>query len=125
MKERGITRFRLRVASEGEMTASLMERVRCEGLTSLVIFAGRLTNEGLRDLYLTSDCVVIPSRSEGFPLVFGEALQMGRPLIVTDVAGMGTMGTRHGVARAVPKEDPAALADAMAAFIAQPFTPDE
>jgi glycosyltransferase involved in cell wall biosynthesis len=125
LKSRSMTRFRLTVASEGEMTPLLKDRVQREGLASLIKFTGKLTSEGLRDLYLASDCVVIPSRSEGFPLVFGEALQMGRPLIVADVAGMGELGTRHGVAWAVPKEDPAALADALAAFIERPFAPDE
>ncbi len=125
LRSRGVTGFHLRVASEGELTPSLKDRVQREGLTSLITFTGKLSDEALRDLYLMSDCVVIPSRSEGFPLVFGEALQMGRPLIVTDVAGMGAMGRQHGVARAVRKENPAALADAMAEFIERPFAPNE
>jgi glycosyltransferase involved in cell wall biosynthesis len=125
LRDRGMTGFRLFVASEGELTPLLRQRVEREGLSKHVTFAGKLTDEELSDLYVSSDCVVIPSRAEGFPLVFGEALQMRRPLIVTDVAGMGEIGARYGVARHVPREDPSALADAMASFIARPFTPDE
>jgi len=124
LSERGVKRFRVRFASEGELTAALERRVEAEGLRPLVEFVGRLSDEGLRDFFASCDCVVIPSRAEGFPLVFGEALQMNRPLIVSDVAGMGTLGTQNGVARAVPKEDAVALADAMAEFLKRPFAPD-
>ena len=39
-------------------------------------------------------CIVIPSRNESIPLVFGEALQAGTPLIVSDV-GAGNVVRNH------------------------------
>ena len=62
---------------------------------------------------LSSDCVVIPSRSESIPLVFSEALRFDRELIVSDVGDMGTLGRQYGVAWVIPPEDPMALRAAM------------
>ena len=56
-------------------------------------------------LYESSDCVVIPSRSESIPLVFSEALNFDKELIVTDVGDMGMLGRQYGVAWVVPPED--------------------
>lgn len=125
LKRRGVSAFELLVASEGELTQKLKERVQNEALERIVSFAGKVDDTALRALYEAADCVVIPSRSEGFPLVFGEALQMSRPLIVSEVAGMGEVARKYSVATAVPSENPVALADAMQAFIARPFSPNE
>ncbi|HEY8156672.1 MAG TPA: glycosyltransferase [Myxococcota bacterium] len=59
------------------------------------------------------DCVVIPSRMESIPVIFSDALQLGRPLIVSDVGDMGTLLREHPVGLVVPSEDPSALCAAM------------
>jgi glycosyltransferase involved in cell wall biosynthesis len=57
--------------------------------------------------------VVIPSRSESIPLVFSEALNFGKELIVSDVGDMGMLGREYGVAEVVPPENPVALKEAL------------
>ena len=59
------------------------------------------------------DCVVIPSRMESIPVVFSDALQMGRPLIASDVGDMGTLLRAHPAGLVVPPEDATALCAAM------------
>jgi glycosyltransferase involved in cell wall biosynthesis len=60
-----------------------------------------------------ADCLVIPSRSESIPLVLGEALQAGLPILVTDVGDMGRLVRQHGLGDPVPAGDQRALAAAM------------
>jgi glycosyltransferase involved in cell wall biosynthesis len=63
--------------------------------------------------------VVIPSRSESIPMVFSEALQAGKPLVVTDVGDMGTLVRRYGLGKVVPPERPDLLAQAMREMAAE------
>ena len=84
-----------------------------KGLRRWVALRGKVDDSTLASLYATSDCVVIPSRSESIPLVFSEALMFNRDLIVTDVGDMGILGRDYGAATVVPPEDPMALKEAM------------
>ena len=59
------------------------------------------------------DAVVIPSRMESIPVVLSDALQVGKPTIVTDVGDMGGLVRRHEAGLTVPPEDPKALASAL------------
>ena len=83
------------------------------GMGERVEWTGNVSDEVLRLFYASSDCVVIPSRSESIPLVFSEALKFDRDLIVSDVGDMGTLGRQYGVAWIIPSEDPMALRTAM------------
>ena len=78
-----------------------------------VEWKGNVSDEALASLYASSDCVVIPSRSESIPLVFSEALKFDKELIVTDVGDMGMLSRQYGVAWVIPPEDPMALRAAM------------
>ena len=74
---------------------------------------GNVPDETLAFLYESSDCVVIPSRSESIPLVFSEALRFNKDLIVTDVGDMGMLGRQYGVAWVIPSENVMALREMM------------
>jgi glycosyltransferase involved in cell wall biosynthesis len=63
------------------------------------------------DLLNAADVVVLPSLWEGQPLVVQEALQLGRPVVATDVGG--TAEVCGGAAVLVPARDPEALAKAL------------
>ena len=83
------------------------------GLRDRVSLKGTVSDQELSSSYALSDCVVIPSRSESIPLVFSEALNFDKELIVTDVGDMGILGRRYGVAWVVPPENIVALKEAM------------
>src|SRR5579884_1712425 len=82
-----------------------------------------------RDLaawYRRASVTALPSVEEAFGLVLLESLASGTPVVCTDDAGMPEIVTDPAVGRAVPPDNPDALAAALAAAIdlaAQPGTP--
>lgn len=105
--------FHLTIAGGGSMEDWVRNFLRDEKLERCVTLAGSIDNQALAALYASSDCVVISSRSESIPLVFSEALQFEKELIVTDVGDMGTLGREYEVASVVPAESPSGLKEAM------------
>ncbi|MFI7295621.1 glycosyltransferase [Streptomyces sp. NPDC050121] len=72
--------------------------------------------------YQAADLVVLPSRWEGMALAPLEALACGRPVVVTDVDGARESLPDPLAARClVPAENPAALADTVAALLLDPL----
>ncbi|MGI0027449.1 MAG: glycosyltransferase [Nitrosopumilaceae archaeon] len=59
-----------------------------------------------------SDFVVIPSRIESIPVVLSDALQCGKPLVVTNVGDMGTLVKQYKVGFVV-KPDPVNIASGL------------
>jgi glycosyltransferase involved in cell wall biosynthesis len=105
--------FRLVLVGKGSMEGWVKSFIHQKGLNDKVTYKGSVEDRRLAFLYASSDCVVIPSRSESIPLVFSEALHFNKALIVTDVGDMGMLGRKYGVAWVVPPEDPMALKEAM------------
>lgn len=71
------------------------------------------------DWLAATDVVVIPSRREGMALVMLEAMATGRSVVSTDVHGAReALGESAGVV--VSRDDPAALADAVATRLGDP-----
>jgi glycosyltransferase involved in cell wall biosynthesis len=124
LKKLGDPAYRFDVIGDGDLTPRLVRRVAEAGLSDRVHFRGLVSNEDLAAAYEETDCVVIPSRSESIPLVLSEALQHGRPLIVTDVGDMGDLSRAHGLGEVVPPQNPPALAQAMRRFITAPTVLD-
>jgi len=72
----------------------------------------------VRPLIRGARVVVLPSRAEGMPMILTEALAAGRPFVSTPVGGTEALAPCEGMI--VPVEDPAALADAIERFLADP-----
>ena len=108
-----VPRVHLTVVGRGGIEEWAKNFIKQESLEENVSWMGNVPDETLASLYESSDCVVIPSRSESIPLVFSEALQFNKDLIVTDVGDMGTLGRQYGVAQVVPPEDIAALKESL------------
>jgi glycosyltransferase involved in cell wall biosynthesis len=103
----------LTIVGSGEMEAWVRKFVDQKRLGDRIELMGSVSDDQLTGLYASSDCVVIPSRSESIPLVFSEALHFDKDLIVTDVGDMGRLGRQFGVAWVIPPEDPEMLKEMM------------
>jgi len=110
----------LHVLGGGSLEPELRQRVEEHQLQDTVLLHGSVPTDELIGYLLACHAVVIPSRSESIPLVFGEAVQAGKPLIVTDVGDMGDLVREYGGGRVVPPENPEALAEAMLSFCRDP-----
>ena len=86
---RGRSKVRLLVVGDGELKESLLQRVNDLDLTSVVSFEG--FQRDLAFYYQNSDIFVMPSRYEGLPLSFIEALSCGTPVIASSVGAVSTI----------------------------------
>ncbi len=103
---------RLVVVGSGEEEASLRSLTQTLQLTERVSFLDERPN--VEDELAVVDCLVLPSRREGFGLVVVEALASGVPAIVSDTAN-ASGAVKNGVnGFVVPSEDIDALSAAMA-----------
>jgi glycosyltransferase involved in cell wall biosynthesis len=66
-------------------TDGLMDTVRRNGLEDSVVFAGRLTDGELKELYWKCDGVIVPSLAEGGAYVPLEAIAAGKPVAVNRI----------------------------------------
>jgi glycosyltransferase involved in cell wall biosynthesis len=103
----------LTIVGKGNLEEWVRSSIHRKRLEKWVTLKGNVDDKALASLYTSSHCVVIPSRSESVPLVFSEALNFNKDLIVTDVGDMGMLGRQYEVAWVVPSEDPEALKEMM------------
>lgn len=108
-----IGKVSLTIAGDGPLQDQLMERCRQIGIDRLVTFRGRVSRVEAVALLRQSRIVVIPSRSEGAPLVALEAQMLGVPVVATNVGGIPESVTQDGSGILCPPEDPSALACAI------------
>ncbi|MDK2660247.1 glycosyltransferase [Cupriavidus consociatus] len=99
----------LMIAGDGPLRDTLAQCIAGHGLGGRVRLLGR--RHDVPALLNAADLFVLSSRVEGMPLVVGEALACGCPVVATDAAGVAPMV--DGVGTVVPRGDPAALARAM------------
>ncbi|MDO5561751.1 MAG: glycosyltransferase family 1 protein [bacterium] len=79
--------LRLQIVSARDAFAEKIEaRVREMKLTSRVEFLGKVSDQRLTELYSRAKALVQPSFSEGFGLTGVEALQLGTPVIASNIA---------------------------------------
>ena len=99
----------------------LRRRVVAAGLDDRVRFAGPQTGADLAGSYNAADVLVLPSRAETYGMVVAEALACGLPVVAAEVGGVpealghGADGVRPGLL--VPPDDPAALREALRAWL--------
>ncbi|MCW2528879.1 MAG: glycosyl transferase, group 1, partial [Pseudonocardiales bacterium] len=91
------------IAGSGPLHETLSEQIRSTGAP--VRLLGR--RDDVADLLAAADLVVLPSRWEARPLAVQEAMQLGRPVVATDVGGV--RGLVAGAAVLVPPDDVDAL----------------
>lgn len=106
------------VVGGGDDAPRLEARARDLGLGAAVRFLGRVSDDELADLYRRASLFAMPSRHEGFGLVYAEAMWHGLPCIGSTADAAGQVIGDAGLL--VPYGDVAALADAAASLLADP-----
>ncbi len=70
------------IVGEGDLRQELEESVRVLALSSHVTFFGRVDEQRKDELLAKARCLLLPSRAEGFGIVYAEAMRLGRPSLV-------------------------------------------
>jgi glycosyltransferase involved in cell wall biosynthesis len=97
------------------------ERGRLESLARKLGVEDRLVLTGWKEdvaPYLRgADVFALPSRAEGLPLAILEAMQMGLPIVATDVGSVAEAVTSGRTGLLVPPDDVTAFADALGRLV--------
>jgi glycosyltransferase involved in cell wall biosynthesis len=109
---------RLDVVGEDTMGDAVQAAARRLGLDRHVTFHGGLPTSAVVPLYQQAHLVVISSRHEAACAVVLEAAASGVPVVGTDVGYVHDWSPSRALA--VPRFDPVALGDAMAALLGDP-----
>jgi glycogen(starch) synthase len=112
---------RLWIAGHGLKENSLKAQAAECGLPDQVEFLGMVPPEQIPALLNRTSAVLIPSRwEEPFGLVALEAAQMQRPVVATRVGGLPEVVEEGMTGLLIPREDPAAMAEAMGWLASHP-----
>jgi glycosyltransferase involved in cell wall biosynthesis len=104
------------IGGRGDDEARLRQLAAELGVESQVIFTGFIPEQELADHYRLADLYVMPSRGEGFGIVYLESLACGRPCLVGD-SDASPEAIDHGrLGFVVPPCDTDAIARAVLSF---------
>lgn len=109
---------RVLIVGDGPLRRALEEQARRLGIAEAVTFTGY--EEDVASAYAAMDVFVLPSRDEGFGLVFLEAMAMGVPVVGTRVIGSEDAVDDGVTGLLVPYNDPSALALAVRRLVEEP-----
>ena len=87
------------------------------GVGRAVVFAGAVPDDALPAWYHACDLFVMPSRREGFGIVFAEALACGKPVIAGDRDGARDALLDGRLGRLVDPDDAGRLTEAILEFV--------
>jgi glycosyltransferase involved in cell wall biosynthesis len=133
-KEGRLDRLAVAIVGGGELEGMLKTAVLEKGLEDRIRFSG--WHQDMPAVYAALDAVVLTSRNEGTPVALIEAMAAGKPVVATDVGGVGDLlgpvtgkhdagfcFTQRGLL--VPPEDHRVLAEALAYLQKQPAAVEE
>jgi glycosyltransferase involved in cell wall biosynthesis len=107
------------LVGDGPLRAALTRRAADLGVAAEFIGA----RADMADILGCADVVVLASRSEGLPFTLLEAMALGKPVVATRVGGVPEVVEDGRSGRLVPRDDPAALASALASVLDAPDAP--
>lgn len=99
LKEDGY-KFKVLFVGDGQDTKTYKNLVKKEQLEKEIVFIGRKANP--YPYYSISDCVVLSSDYEGYPVVFLESFILNKPIITTNVSDYKQIEGKRGYV--TPKE---------------------
>jgi glycosyltransferase involved in cell wall biosynthesis len=111
---------RLLVVGGGSQRAVLEGLSAREGLAGVVSFRGPVDHASVARFYREADIVVLPSYTEGVPVVALEAATFSKAIVATSVGGMPEVFRNRVDALLVNPGDPAGLAAAIRQLVRDP-----
>ena len=99
---------------------SLEATIRSGNMHDFVQIGGLADRQTVVDEITACDAVVIPSRMESIPVILSDALQLEKPVIVSDVGDMGTLLRKNLAGIVVPADNPQALSQAISELASSP-----
>ena len=118
-------RVKLTVVGQGDDVPQLREKAFRSGLNGQVEFLGEVSDTRLRQAYQDCDVFAMPSKGEGFGIVFLEAMRYGKPCIGGDHGGTPEV-IDHGIDGYLVKHgDVGALVRYLSEFYRKPALREE
>ena len=105
------------IAGDGDLRPGLEQLALTRGLGSRVRFWGCISEEQKERFIAQCRCLAMPSRGEGFGLVYLEAMRLGRPCLVSDRDGGREVVNPPEAGLAIDPDDPHQLAAATARLL--------
>jgi len=106
------------IAGSGDLQPELARLVEAGQLGHRVRFYGAISEEEKEQLLTNCRCLAMPSRGEGFGLVYLEAMRLGRPCLVSTLDAGREVVNPPEAGLAVDPDDPRAVADAVCRLLA-------
>jgi len=118
--EKGLA-FRCTIVGGGKDFEDIKKLVTCLGMEGIINLPGALSHKEIIELYKTADIFVLPSLSEGIPIVIMEAMAMELPVVSTRIAGIPEIVDDRVNGFLVNPKDPEALAKKIEYLIHHPY----
>jgi phosphatidylinositol alpha-1,6-mannosyltransferase len=107
------------IVGEGDLRSQLERTARRVGVSRHVTFWGQIPDFRKAELLGRSRCLVLPSRGEGFGLVYLEAMRIGRPCLVSGLDGGTEVVNPPEAGLAADPGRPSELVGAMSRLLAR------
>jgi glycosyltransferase involved in cell wall biosynthesis len=107
--------LKLLIVGDGPERKSLEQKVKNSGLENLVVFAG--FQEDIENWLPAFDAFVLPSLTEGTPMALLEAMDLGVPVIATEVGGVPKVVTDQENGLLIPPGDHQAISNSLSILI--------
>jgi phosphatidyl-myo-inositol dimannoside synthase len=101
------------IVGDGDLRTSLEDLTRTSAARHAVRFFGQVGDADKERLLAACRCLALPSRGEGFGLVYVEAMRMGRPCLVSNVDAGREVVNPPEAGLAIDPDDSRATADAI------------
>lgn len=106
-------RCRLVIVGDGPLRNAIVALSRELGIENCIRITGWLNGDGVRTEISSARALVLPSFSEGLPVVIMEAMALGRPVIASSVSGIPELVVHRETGWLVPPGNDLALYEAM------------
>ena len=119
-------KFEIRIVGVGDLTEQLKQQAAAVNDGAEIIFTGKLSPEDLANEYKTANVFTLPAivdhkgDTEGLGVVLIEAMELGLPIVASNVGGIPDVVVDGESGILVPEKDPVALADAFKCLEADP-----